>query len=69
MSRRTAIFCDMCGKEIKSSRDHYKFKLESGKYTDAAGEIDTDIVNFDFCRSCASRFVDRINNFVKEKKE
>ena len=69
MSRRTAIFCDLCGAEIKGNKDRYKLQLESGRYTDAAGEIDTDIVTFDFCRKCAERFVDRINNWVKEKKE
>ena len=65
MTLRTAIFCDLCGAEIRGNKDHYKFCLESGKYTDAAGDIDTDIVEFDFCRKCANRFVDKINNFVQ----
>ena len=67
--KKEVVICDLCGDVIKGNNKHFKVNLESMRYTDAAGEIDTNIRNFDFCSKCATFFVKQINSFVKIKEK
>lgn len=50
MSRRTVHDCDVCGKPA-NPRLHIQLKI--GRYTDAAGAGDDDVIPVDLCLGCA----------------
>ena len=66
--RKFSIVCDNCGTELRSNKDIYHITFESCKFTDAAGDIDTDVIRLDLCAACCKNAVTSLK-LIAEKTE
>lgn len=65
--RKISMVCDNCGAELKSNKDIYHIAFESCKFTDAAGDIDTDVIRLDLCRDCCKNAVTSLKTIASAK--
>ncbi len=67
MGYRKIRVCDNCGDELVEKRNTYhidKIVLASERFTDAAGDRDTNVKGIELCEKCADRVVDSLEKIA-----
>ncbi len=63
--------CNCCREEI-TQEDAYKITkviMETGNFTDAAGDRDYNQIDLEFCTTCAEKLINSLNKIVDQDKE